>query len=114
MSLFNFGRTLMKNLFQRPATTAYPAAPLRVSERTRGQIAIDIDQCIFCGLCQRKCPSQSITVNKAEKSWQIERMRCVQCSGCVEVCPKKCLSMLPVYTAPSTEKQVDRFTPDHA
>ena len=25
-------------------------------ERTRGSIVIDIDNCIFCGLCEKKCP----------------------------------------------------------
>ena len=28
-----------------------------------------------------------------EKTWQIDRLRCVVCDCCVEVCPTKCLTM---------------------
>ena len=34
-------------------------------------------------------------------------MGCVQCSNCVNACPKKCLSIVPGYTEPSDKPTVD-------
>jgi formate hydrogenlyase subunit 6/NADH:ubiquinone oxidoreductase subunit I len=39
----------------------------------------------------------------------IERMQCIQCGYCVEVCPKKCLHMNNQYTAPSFDKTRDEY-----
>ena len=88
----------------------YPVIPREWKERTRGRIEIDIDTCIFCGICSRKCPTDAIAVDKAEKTWTIERMGCIQCSCCVEACPKKCLINEAGYTSPDVEKIVDTFT----
>lgn len=106
-NLMDFTKIAMSNLFSKPATYGYPFVKKNYPARYRGQVAIDIDDCIFCGMCMRKCPSGAIKVDRAAKSWAIERMGCVQCSNCVEGCPKKCLHMVPSYTDPSTEKTVD-------
>lgn len=109
MGIMDFTAMAFKNLFSKPATKNYPAQPAVYPERSRGHIEIDIDNCIMCGMCQRKCPSAAITVDRASKSWSIERMGCVQCENCVAACPKKCLHIVPGYTAPSTEKTVDTY-----
>lgn len=109
MNFMNFAKTVMHNLFSKPATRNYPATPRQYPERTRGQIGIDIDDCIFCGLCARKCPTDAITVDRAQKSWVIERFGCIQCGSCVESCPKKCLHMLTPYTQPAGKKYEDSF-----
>lgn len=109
MAVLKMSKTALKSLFTKPATKMYPVVPKEYKERTRGAIDIDIESCIFCGICSRKCPSNAIKVTKAEKTWEIERMRCVQCNCCVEVCPKKCLSMNNKYTEPNTEKVKDTF-----
>ena len=49
--------------------------------------------CIYCGMCMRKCPMEAITVDRATKSWSINRERCVWCGICVAGCPKKTLSI---------------------
>lgn len=64
----------------------------------------------MCGMCQRKCPSGAITVDRKTKTWSIERMGCVQCENCVSGCPKKCLHIVPGYTEPSTEFVVDSYS----
>jgi len=103
-------RTAIKSLFGRPATRRYPFGPKRAYyKNTRGSIKIDITGCIFCGLCQKKCPTGAITVTKEEKKWQIDRLRCIICGYCVEVCPKKCLKMEPDYTGPSTGGREDTY-----
>lgn len=110
MGLMDFTGFALKNLFSKPATSNYPFEPATYPERSRGHIEIDIDSCIMCGMCQRKCPSSAITVDKATRTWSIERMGCVQCENCVAGCPKKCLSIKPGYTDPSAEKTVDSFS----
>jgi ech hydrogenase subunit F len=69
----------------------YPAVPREFPEKARGHIEINIDKCIFCGLCSRRCPAQALKVSKEQKSWEIDRARCVLCNFCVEICPVKCL-----------------------
>lgn len=107
MGAMNFTRTALKNLFSRPATRNYPFEAREYPERYRGRVAINIDDCIMCGLCMRRCPADAITVDREHKTWSIQRMSCVQCSLCVNGCPKKCLSMEQRYTEPSAEKTVD-------
>lgn len=110
MSKFlSFAGHALSNLFHKPVTSKYPYVKNEFTERTRGSIQINIDDCIFCGMCSRKCPSSAITVDKATKTWSIERMGCVQCSYCVISCPKKCLSVDRNYTEPSSTKTVDTY-----
>ena len=112
MSIMKFSKTIIKNLFSRPATRLYPFVKNSFTDRTRGNVVIDINACIFCGICEKKCPSGALKVVKDNKSWAINRFGCIQCSSCVELCPKKCLSMNKEYTAPSEYKTVDVFTKD--
>ncbi len=102
-----FTRTVMKNLFSRPATTSYPAVPREYPERTRGHVEINIENCIMCGMCMRSCPPGAIEVKRGENTWSINRFDCVQCGYCVEKCPKKCLTIIAGYQAPDTKKYVD-------
>jgi formate hydrogenlyase subunit 6/NADH:ubiquinone oxidoreductase subunit I len=109
MPAFKLGKLVMRSLFKKPATLMYPVIPRQWQERTRGHIENQINDCIFCSICQKKCPTNAIVVDKANRSWTIERMQCIQCSCCVEVCPKKCLTNENTYTTPSTEKVVDTY-----
>lgn len=109
MGNLKLGKMTLRSLFKKPATLMYPVIPRKWQERTRGHIAIAADDCIFCGICQKKCPTNALTVDKAERTWTIERMKCIQCSCCVEACPTKCLTNENTYTTPSTEKIVDTF-----
>lgn len=109
MSAINFTKTVLRNLFSKPATRLYPYVKREYPARTRGQIGIDIDACIFCGICSKKCPTGAIAVDRAAKSWSIRRFGCIQCGECTSVCPKKCLTMLNDYTVPGPEKTEDRF-----
>jgi ech hydrogenase subunit F len=100
MQFFIMARIVLKSLFRKPATIKYPFGPKVLSKAARGSIIIDISQCIFCGMCQRKCPTSAIVVNKEEKTWMVARLSCITCGYCVEVCPKKCLRMDNQYTEP--------------
>ncbi len=107
--ILKFGAIALKNLFTKPATRAYPDVPARETPRTRGAVQVNIDDCIFCGLCNRRCPADAITVDRAAKSWTIKRMSCVQCGNCVLNCPKKCLTMEGAYPTPGREKRDELF-----
>ena len=109
MKLMNFSKIAFHNLFSKPATRLYPKVPMELKKGARGHISIEVDNCIFCGMCSRRCPTSCITVNRAEKVWEIERFGCLACGSCVEVCPKKCLSMKEEYTKPQEKKYLDRF-----
>lgn len=110
MSKINFTKTALHNLFHKPATRLYPQQPRKYPQRTRGQVGIDIDACIFCGMCMRKCPTGAITVERANKTWTIQRFGCIQCSCCVESCPKKCLHMEQQYPHPAAQKYTESFS----
>jgi len=109
MGSFKIGKVVLKSLFKKPATLMYPVVPREFQERTRGHVEMDIDSCILCGICSKRCPAGAITVDRAAKKWSIERMSCVQCSACVDSCPKKSLSMANKYFEPGTAKVVDTF-----
>lgn len=107
--MLDFVPVALKNLFSRPATRPYPKVVREPYEGERGHIAMNINDCIFCGICSRKCPVNAITVTRADRSWQIDRFRCITCGACVEACPKKCLAMAKTYTAPAGRKTLDVY-----
>lgn len=110
MNIMNYTKVVIKNMFQKPVTRQYPENKREYTSRTRGQISIDIDTCIFCGICSKKCPTGAIEVKREEKSWSIERFGCIQCGYCAESCPKNCLSMLQDYPQPDAKKPRDIYT----
>ena len=84
---------VIKSLFDRPATRKYPYVVRPDFEGARGHVENDIDACIFCGMCARRCPTKALKINRAEGQWTIEPGRCIICGACVEVCPRQCLSL---------------------
>lgn len=92
--MFNMIGNILTNLFSKPATRMYPFEKREAFKDARGHISgVDIDKCIFCGICSKKCPSDAIVVSKADKAWEIDQFKCIICGVCVEVCPKKCVNM---------------------
>ena len=104
MSVVNFTKTELKNLFRKPATEKYPDGPATYKEGTRGHIVNNMDACVLCGVCQMRCPTRAITVDRKGQTWSIRPFSCIQCRRCVDNCPKKSLSMAKEYTEPDMEK----------
>jgi formate hydrogenlyase subunit 6/NADH:ubiquinone oxidoreductase subunit I len=105
-------KTVLKNLFTGPATEPYPFVEKKFLSGTRGKVDIEIEKCIYCGICQRKCPTAAITVTKEPKTWAVNRMGCISCNACVEVCPKKCLVLNVKYAACGEKPRQDIFGPE--
>lgn len=104
--MFDMFRTVLKNFFSKPATRMYPFEKRPAFSDVRGQVSgIDVDKCIYCGLCQRKCPALAITVDKATKTWSLDPFKCIICGVCVEACPKKCIAMDNQYRTPVYQKE---------
>jgi ech hydrogenase subunit F len=109
MAHLTFSKIIARSALSRFATRLYPFEKREPYKNTRGHIAIDTALCIFCSLCQKKCPTHAITVKKPEKLWDIDRMKCIQCGACVDICPKKCLVMEQTYSPASAVKEVESF-----
>lgn len=103
--LLNMTKTILKNLFTKPETIDFPKKQRDAFGSARGHIDIQIDECIFCGICSKKCPASAINVNKEQKSWEIDRYKCVTCDYCREVCPKKCIVLKTDFIKSSVSKE---------
>ena len=115
MGSFKLGKMTLKSLFGKPETIQYPAEQKTPPPGLKGHVTNNVDACILCGICMKRCPCDAITVDKPARTWSINRFRCVQCGTCVRECPKQCLAMEPTYTPPATEKRSDVFdVPEHA
>ena len=51
-----FLREASKNLFSKPSTEAFPAAPAPAKPNYRGRISYDPEKCVNCGVCKSRCP----------------------------------------------------------
>ena len=86
-------RRSLANLFSRAATRLYPIEVRPPFAGARGHVDVDIQKCVFCGLCARRCPAVAIEVSKEKRLFSIEHLRCVACGVCVDVCNKESLTM---------------------
>ena len=114
MASFSIFKIVTGWAFARPATRLYPFVKREPYAGTRGSIEIDIQKCSMCTLCQKKCPTEAITVKRQEKIWEIDRLRCIACSACVDVCAKKCLKMVPQYSPSVTAHGIESFVQEQA
>jgi ech hydrogenase subunit F len=86
------GRTL-RNLVSRPATRRYPVEVRAPFPGSRGTLEFDLDTCVLCGICARRCPAAAITCVREDKYFAIEQLTCLACGVCVEVCNKNSLRL---------------------
>ncbi len=107
MGVFKLGGMTMKSLFKKAPTRRYPYEKREPFERTRAMIDMtDVHDCIFCSMCQRKCPADAIVVDKKASKWTYWPYKCVACESCVEACPKSILEMLGTGPGISTTNDV--------
>ena len=56
-----------------------------------GEILIDEDICVHCGLCTGVCPTEALTLD-SEFRLSFTRSRCIVCEQCVPTCPVQAIS----------------------
>lgn len=100
---------LLKNLASKPATRKYPFEKREPLPGTRGSIRFDLSKCTFCTLCQKRCPTGTITVKRQERIYEFDRMKCIVCGACVEACPKDALNMDPHWAPPIVGRTVEVY-----
>jgi len=93
MPYFEMSRLALKWALKKPPTSRYPFEPRRPIPGSRGQLIFTKDNCVYCTVCAKKCPTGALLVNRAQKKWAIDRLRCISCGYCVDTCPKKSLSL---------------------
>ena len=50
----------------------------------------DVKKCVKCGLCEKICPVKNIKRPEGSPEWQ---HNCVECLGCLHVCPKQAIDV---------------------
>ncbi|MCR4436724.1 MAG: 4Fe-4S dicluster domain-containing protein [Clostridiales bacterium] len=101
---------IFKNLGSKPATRMYPFEKRTPYKNARGRVeGVAIENCIFCGICAKRCPSDAITVKKEEKSWELDPFKCIICGVCAESCPKKCISMGEEHRTSALKKEKAKY-----
>ena len=47
-------------------------------------------KCIGCGLCQKICPNQNISMLNSKPKWH---GKCLDCMSCINICPKEAINI---------------------
>jgi uncharacterized protein (DUF362 family)/NAD-dependent dihydropyrimidine dehydrogenase PreA subunit len=76
--------------FKKPSQFKRAIAKSLLLDMAKEKIVVDENKCVKCGLCSRKCPMKSITLNPYPV---INEKRCIRCFCCIEICPQHALSL---------------------
>ncbi len=109
MSALGMAKLALKWALKTPVTRRYPSEPRRVIPESRGLLRFRKDACVYCSVCRKKGPTGAIGVNRGQKKWAIDRLRCISCGYCVEACPKHCLALCPQHGAPAVTRDREVF-----
>ncbi len=110
----------IKEFVKKPITLQYPHEALKMTPRYRGHIELLKDEetgthrCISCGMCEKGCPSNCITV-KSEKrpgvkgkvltSYILNFTTCSLCGQCVDNCKPGAIDFSKDYNLASTRRE---------
>ena len=102
-------KTVITSLFKKTACEMYPVKPARFYNNSRGSVQLEAPKCILCTLCEKRCPTGAIKVDRNDATWEIDRTKCILCNECVDCCRPVALSMDNQYSAPDFGKVVDKI-----
>jgi formate hydrogenlyase subunit 6/NADH:ubiquinone oxidoreductase subunit I len=129
--MWEAAKTILKQLFQKPATNIFPAKyapestlsfldkvtrqevklhpPVAIPLKFRGKIAYDRENCVGCQQCYKVCPTRAIEWLPEEKKIKIFISRCCFCAQCVDVCPVNTLAMTEEFLLATYDKYADEL-----
>lgn len=89
-----------KHWFKREITEQYPEQRPDLPPASQGFFDYELSKCIACGLCERACPNNVITVEtekneegkKVVTGYTMKVEYCLFCGLCIEACPTKALT----------------------
>lgn len=110
-------KVTFKHLFVPAVTIQYPDVRLKLPERARNRLYVNMDDCIGCDQCARACPVDCITIETVKSlptedlgktskggkkslwvtKFDIDFAKCCYCQLCVFPCPTECIYMTDVY-----------------
>jgi NADH-quinone oxidoreductase chain I len=105
------------HLFTPAVTIQYPDVKLKLPERARNRLYVNMDDCIGCDQCSMACPVDCITIKTIKSTpdidlgltsvgtkkrlyvpqFDIDIAKCCYCGLCVPPCPTECIKMTDVY-----------------
>lgn len=106
-----------RHLFTPSVTIQYPDVKLKLPERARNRLYVNIDDCIGCDQCSAACPVNCIEIETIKSTpdvdlgmtskntkkrlyvpkFTIDIAKCCYCGLCVPPCPTDCIYMTDVY-----------------
>ncbi len=105
------------HLFTPAVTIQYPDVKLKLPDRARNRLYVNMDDCIGCDQCSMACPVNCITIETIKSTpdvdlgltsvgtkkrlyvprFDIDIAKCCYCALCVYPCPTECIKMTDVY-----------------
>jgi formate hydrogenlyase subunit 6/NADH:ubiquinone oxidoreductase subunit I len=62
--------------------------------RAPGEIRIDPQRCVDCGICASVCPSGALQFEPADLRLHFEASRCLVCEQCIPSCPLEAIALV--------------------
>ena len=110
-------KVTFKHLFVPAVTIQYPDVRLKLPERERNRLYVNMDDCIGCDQCARACPVSCIEIETVKSlpaedlgktsngkkialwvtKFNIDIAKCCYCQLCVFPCPTECIYMTDVF-----------------
>ena len=107
----------IRHVFHPAVTIQYPDVKLKMPERARNRLYVNIDDCIGCDQCALACPVDCISIDTIKATadqdlgatstghkkrlhvpkFDIDIAKCCYCGLCVYPCPTECIVMTDVF-----------------
>ncbi|MBU1100302.1 MAG: NADH-quinone oxidoreductase subunit I [Bacteroidetes bacterium] len=105
------------HMFTKSVTIQYPTVKVKLPERVRNRLYVNMDDCIGCLQCERACPVSCIEIETVKSvpsedlgttsngkkkalhvtTFNIDFAKCCYCQLCVFPCPTECIYMTETY-----------------